>query len=119
MRDPEPCRMKFSGVSLVMRLVFPLNTVYLICILMCCCWQQHVEKNIVIMGVIIGQIFIIISNIFRRYTIYFPIQLLCLPKFIIKLFLVLVSSTVDMYEMMLSRPHQSRAGEAGDKNKIK
>ncbi len=60
------------------------------------------KKNIVIMGVIIGQIFIIISNIFIRYIIYFPIQLLCLPKFIIKLLLVLVSSTVDMYVMMSS-----------------
>ncbi len=54
-----------------MRLFFSIkhsvSIQYLISIFMCCCWEQHVGKNIVIMGVIIGQIFIIISNIFISY----------------------------------------------------
>ncbi len=45
------------------KLVFPLNTVYIICILMSCCWDGMLKKINVIMGVIIFQIFLIISNI--------------------------------------------------------
>ncbi len=49
------------------KLVFPLNTVYLYAVsnlhINVLLLGQHVEKIIVIMGVIIGQIFIIISNI--------------------------------------------------------
>ncbi len=47
------------------KLVFPLNTVYTVSNLHInvLLLGQHVEKIIVIMGVINGQIFIIISNI--------------------------------------------------------
>ncbi len=49
------------------KLVFPLNTVHLYTVsnlhINVLLLGQHVEKRMVIMGVIIGQIFIIISNI--------------------------------------------------------
>ncbi len=49
------------------KLVFPLNTVYLYTVsnlhINVLLLGQHVEKIIVITGVMIGQIFIIISNI--------------------------------------------------------
>ncbi len=50
----------------VQKLVFPLNTVYLYTVFdysTVLLFGQHVEKRIVIMGVIVGQICIIISNI--------------------------------------------------------
>ncbi len=54
-------------VTISIKLGFPLNTVYLYTVsnlhINVLLSGQHVEKIIVIMGVIIGQIFIIISNI--------------------------------------------------------
>ncbi len=53
------------------------------------------------MGVIIDNIFIIIYNISQEYwsIIYFPIHLLCLPKCVINMLLVPVSSYEDLYEI--------------------
>ncbi len=68
-----------------------IHKLYLICIL-CVFGATCPWKRSIIMGVIIDKIFIIIYNISQEYwhIFSFPIHLLCLPKCVINMLLVLM-----------------------------